>query len=113
MLLVPLAAAYLVWLAGTGTSVFLRGNVRLDVLLVLTGFTTSAPLIWFAAAAQRLKLSTVGLLQYFSPTCLLLLGVFAYGERFTAVDAVAFGAIWTALALYSGHALATARAAKA
>jgi chloramphenicol-sensitive protein RarD len=110
LLLVPLAAAYLAWLAGTATSVFLRGNVRLDVLLVLTGFTTSAPLIWFAAAAQRLKLSTVGLLQYFSPTCLLLLGVFAYGERFTAVDAVAFGAIWTALALYSGHALVASRA---
>ena len=46
-----------------------------------------------------------------SPT-LILLGVFVYGERFTAVDAVAFGAIWTALALYSGDVFAASRARK-
>ena len=112
LLLVPFAAAYAGWLVASGQGAFLAGDARIDLLLVLTGFTTSAPLIWFAAAAQRLKLSTVGLLQYFSPTCLLLLGVFVYGERFTAVDAVAFGAIWVALALYSGDAFAASRARK-
>jgi chloramphenicol-sensitive protein RarD len=110
LVLLPLAGGYVAWLFASGTSAMLQGDLKLDLLLVLTGGTTSAPLIWFAAAAQRLKLSTVGLLQYFSPSCLLLLGVFVYGERFTAVDAVAFGAIWTALALYSFDALAAARA---
>jgi chloramphenicol-sensitive protein RarD len=110
LVLLPFSAGYVLWLLASGTSAMLRGDLMLTVLLVLTGGTTSAPLIWFAAAAQRLRLSTVGLLQYFSPSCLLLLGIFVYGERFTAVDAVAFGAIWTALALYSFDALAGSRA---
>ncbi len=110
VLLLPFSGAYVLWLLASGTSAMLRGDLVLTLLLVLTGGTTSAPLIWFAAAAQRLRLSTVGLLQYFSPSCLLLLGIFLYGERFTAVDAVAFGAIWIALALYSFDALAGSRA---
>ena len=110
LVLLPFSGAYVFWLLASGTSAMLRGDLMLTLLLVLTGGTTSAPLIWFAAAAQRLRLSTVGLLQYFSPSCLLLLGIFVYGERFTAVDAVAFGAIWTALALYSFDALAGSRA---
>ena len=110
LVLLPFSAGYVLWLLASGTSAMLRGDLMLTLLLVLTGGTTSAPLIWFAAAAQRLRLSTVGLLQYFSPSCLLLLGIFVYGERFTAVDAVAFGAIWTALALYSFDALAGSRA---
>ena len=110
LVLLPFSAGYVLWLLASGTSAMLRGDPMLTLLLVLTGGTTSAPLIWFAAAAQRLRLSTVGLLQYFSPSCLLLLGIFVYGERFTAVDAVAFGAIWTALALYSFDALAGSRA---
>ena len=110
VLLLPFSGAYVLWLLASGTSAMMRGDLVLTLLLVLTGGTTSAPLIWFAAAAQRLRLSTVGLLQYFSPSCLLLLGIFVYGERFTAVDAVAFGAIWIALALYSFDALAGSRA---
>ncbi|HEX8664174.1 MAG TPA: EamA family transporter RarD [Beijerinckiaceae bacterium] len=106
LLLVPFAATYVVVLVATGASAFARGDLALDVLLVLTAVTTSAPLIWFASAAQRLKLSTVGLLQYLAPSCLLALGVFAYGEPFTTVRAVAFAAIWTALALYSADAFA-------
>jgi chloramphenicol-sensitive protein RarD len=110
LVLLPFSGGYVLWLLASGTSAMLRGDLRLDLLLVLTGGTTSAPLIWFAAAAQRLKLSTVGLLQYVAPSLLLALGLFVYGEPFTAVDAVAFGAIWTALALYSVDAVSGARA---
>jgi chloramphenicol-sensitive protein RarD len=109
LVLLPFSAGYVLWLLASGTSAMLRGDLRIDLLLVLTGGTTSAPLIFFAAAAQRLKLSTVGLLQYVSPSLLLALGVFVYGEPFTAVDAVAFGAIWTALALYSVEAFSGSR----
>jgi chloramphenicol-sensitive protein RarD len=112
LLLVPFAATYVAALMAGGASVFLKGDWRLDLLLVLTSVTTSGPLIWFAAAAQRLKLSTVGLLQYLSPSCLLALGVLVYGEPFTAAKGVAFAAIWIALALYSADALAFARRAK-
>jgi chloramphenicol-sensitive protein RarD len=111
LVLLPLALGYVLFLAATGETVLLRGDWRVDVLLVLTAATTSAPLIWFAAAAQRLKLSTVGLLQYLSPSCLLALGVLIYGEPFTRVEAVSFAAIWTALALYSADALRLARGA--
>jgi chloramphenicol-sensitive protein RarD len=109
IVLLPFSLGYVLWLLASGTSAMLRGDLRLDLLLVLTGGTTSAPLIFFAAAAQRLKLSTVGLLQYVSPSLLLALGLFVYGEPFTAVDAVAFGAIWTALALYSFDAFSGSR----
>ena len=88
--------------------IYLGGDSWTAILLVLTGVTTAAPLIWFAAAAQRLNLSTVGLLQYLAPSCTLLLGTLVYGEPFTRIDAFAFAAIWTALALYSGDALGLA-----
>ena len=81
----------------------------LDLLLILTGLSTAAPLIWFAAAAQRLKLSTIGLLQYLAPSGQLALGVLVYGEAFGWIDAVAFGLIWVALAIYSVSALRSAR----
>ena len=130
LLLVPFAAGYAAFLVGSGASafargdlaldvllangasVFLKGDWRLDLLLMLTAVTTSAPLIWFASAAQRLRLSTVGLLQYLAPSCLLALGVLAYGEPFTTVQAVSFAAIWTALALYSADAFVFARAGR-
>lgn len=108
LLLAPLALGYLVLTFVDGTSVMFRGDVGLDLLLVLTGLSTAAPLIWFAAAAQRLKLSTVGLLQYLAPSGQLALGVLVYGEAFGWIDAVAFGLIWVALAIYTFSALRTA-----
>ena len=108
LLLTPLALGYLVMAFADGSAAAFRGQVGLDVLLVLTGFTTAAPLIWFAAGAQRLKLSTIGLLQYLAPSGQLALGVLVYGEAFGPVDAIAFGLIWTALAIYTVSALRSA-----
>ncbi|WP_343074053.1 EamA family transporter RarD [Microvirga zambiensis] len=108
LLLTPLALGYLVTTLADGASVALRGDVGLDLLLVLTGLSTAAPLIWFAAAAQRLKLSTVGLLQYLAPSGQLALGVLVFGEPFDWLDAVAFGLIWVALAIYTFSALRAA-----
>ncbi|MGU3537666.1 EamA family transporter RarD [Methylobacterium sp. A54F] len=82
-------------------------------LLMLTGITTAVPLIWFAAAAVRLRLATLGLLQYLAPTCLLVLSVAAYGERVAPPQAVMFGLIWLALALYALDSLRAARGAGA
>jgi chloramphenicol-sensitive protein RarD len=101
LLLAPFALAYLVWTLVQGHAAMLRGDLTLDILLLLTGVTTATPLIWFAEAARRLKLSTVGLLQYLSPSGQLILGVLAYGEPFGWSQAAAFGAIWTALVIYS------------
>ncbi|KMO36190.1 EamA family transporter RarD [Methylobacterium aquaticum] len=94
--LLPIALAYL---AVAPTPPGLGGIDWL--LLVLTGVTTAVPLMWFAAAAARLKLSTLGLMQYLSPSCLLLLSVLVYGEKLPPSRALVFGLIWAGLALYA------------
>jgi chloramphenicol-sensitive protein RarD len=105
LILTPAALAYLAVIGLQGRSVLFAGAPVSDVLLVLTGLSTAAPLIWFAAAAQRLKLSTIGLLQYLAPSGQLALGVLVYGEDFGWIDGVAFAAIWAALAIYTTSAL--------
>jgi chloramphenicol-sensitive protein RarD len=108
LLLTPLALGYFTHTAVNGQSVAFQGDLRLDALLILTGLSTAFPLIWFATAAQRLKLSTIGLLQYLAPSGQLALGVLVYGEAFGWIDALAFGLIWTALAIYTVSALRSA-----
>jgi len=105
-LLMPFAGGYLIWLLLTGRSAFMAGGRGLAVLLLLAGPVTAIPLLCFAGAARRLPLSTMGFLQYLSPTIQFLLAVLAYGEPFDSSRAVAFGFIWTALlifALYSAR----------
>jgi chloramphenicol-sensitive protein RarD len=101
LLLTPLALGYLGAIVLQGRSDAFQGDLRLDFLLILTGVSTATPLIWFAAAAQRLKLSTLGLLQYLAPSGQLALGVLVYGEAFGWVDGLAFATIWAALAMYT------------
>jgi chloramphenicol-sensitive protein RarD len=72
---------------------------------VAAGLVTLLPLLWFNAAAKRLKLSTVGILQYVAPTGQFLLAVLLFGETFTPVHMVTFGCIWAGLALYTADAL--------
>ncbi len=94
--LLPLALAYL---ALTPTPP--RARDRQWLLLMLTGVTTAVPLMWFAAAASRLKLSTIGLLQY--PLAVLPAGlsVLVYGESLPLSRVLVFGLIWAGLALYA------------
>ncbi|HEY7120565.1 MAG TPA: EamA family transporter RarD [Tepidisphaeraceae bacterium] len=70
-------------------------------ILAGSGVMTAVPLLWFANAAKRLRLSTLGLLQYLTPTGSFLLAVFAFGEPLAAVQKIAFPMIWVALAIYS------------
>ncbi|MHC2089231.1 EamA family transporter RarD [Methylobacterium sp. CM6244] len=107
-LLLPLAGIYLVGLAEP----VVKGDPVRLALLLLTGVTTALPLIWFAAAAQRLTLSTLGLMQYLAPSCLLGLSVLVYGERLEPHRLVLFILIWLALALYAADSLRAARRAK-
>ncbi len=81
-------------------------------LLALAGVVTAVPLVWFTIGVQRLRLSTMGFLQYLAPSCQLALAVAVYGEPFTAAHAVTFAAIWASLALYSADAFASRRAAR-
>jgi len=69
-------------------------------LLALSGIISTTPLLLFTAAARRLRYSTLGMLQFVAPTLQFLLAVVLYSEQFTRAHAIAFAAIWTALALY-------------
>lgn len=77
------------------------GGFATVALLLSGGVVTAMPLYWFGQGAQRIPLSQVGFTQYIAPSLMLLIGVFLFGEPFTAVHAVSFGSIWIGLALYS------------
>lgn len=104
-LLLPVMAVYIAVQAAHGDMAFLHVSRKIDVLLLLAGLVTTLPLLWFTNAVRRLRLATIGFLQYLSPSIQLLLAVVVYGEPFTRTHLVTFSFIWAALALYSFDAL--------
>jgi chloramphenicol-sensitive protein RarD len=70
------------------------------------------PLICYANGAKLLRLSTIGILQYVSPTLVLVVALFVFGEPFGRAEAVAFPMIWAALALYTGAMLRQSRSGR-
>jgi chloramphenicol-sensitive protein RarD len=109
LLLTPAAVALLGWMVLHQRSAFVGGGADLDLLLVGSGAVTVIPLVLFAASARRLRLATIGLLQYITPTGHFLTGVFLFGEPFTAADGVTFACIWTGLAIYTADTLRAQR----
>ncbi len=101
LLLAPAALLFLGWLAFQGSAAFAHAGAKTDVLLIFAGVITAVPLVCFLQAARRLRLTTVGLMQYLAPTLNLLLAVLAYHEPFTMVHTITFVCIWVALAIYS------------
>jgi chloramphenicol-sensitive protein RarD len=98
-LLFPAAIAWLAWRSSAGAPAFGGTDVETG-LLVLAGIVSTTPLLLFTAAARRLEYSTLGMLQFLAPTLQFLIAVLIYDEAFTTAHAIAFAAIWTALALY-------------
>lgn len=97
----PVCLAYIVYLYNNGVSGWqLSDNFSL-FLIVISGVVTATPLLAFNAGAKRLPLNIVGFLQYVCPTISLLIGVFIFGETFTADHLLAFGFIWVALLIFS------------
>lgn len=107
--LTPVALGYLIWLQATGALVFGHHGGGQALLLASSGLVTLIPLLLFAAAATRLPLSTVGLLQYITPTAQFLLGVFYFGEAMSPARWVGFGLVWTALVVLTVAGLRAAR----
>jgi len=100
----PLAAAYVAWLVATGDSSFGTEGASHAALLVSTGIITAIPLICFGAAAIRVPLTTLGLLQYLAPTLQLVLGVFVMDEAMPASRWVGFVLVWIALVIFTVEA---------
>jgi chloramphenicol-sensitive protein RarD len=99
--LTPAAVAYLVAVGIGGEGAFGRYGWEQDLLLVLAGPVTALPLILFVTATRRIRLASIGLLQYITPTGHFLLAVFVFGERFAPASLLTFLLIWTALLIYS------------
>ena len=103
--IVPFALGYLLHLERLDTLHFGLSSPGLSLLLISTGIVTGLPLLWFAHAARHLRLTTLGFLQYLSPSCTFLLGIFAFHEPFRRVQMLTFGLIWIALAIFTADAL--------
>ncbi len=69
-------------------------------MLMLCGVVTTAPLLLFAGAANRMRYSELGLLQYIGPTIQMLIAINIFGEPLLPVHVVTFGLIWSGLAVY-------------
>jgi chloramphenicol-sensitive protein RarD len=99
-LLSPFALFYLGGLAVVGASSLTLNGALTTTLLVVTGVATSCPLLWFVRAGQLLPLSTLGILQYLSPTLQFLLAIIFFGEPLTIASLASFCLIWVAVVVY-------------
>ncbi len=104
LLLAPAALAYLLLVTWQGKGAFPGAGLRVDLLLASAGFVTAIPLLLFSAATRRLRLATIGFLQYLTPTLHFLLAVLLYHEPFSLIHLASFILIWGGLAAYSWDA---------
>lgn len=95
------AVFFLVYLDGNGAGSFLRVNLKTDLFLAGSAMVTALPLLLFTIGARRLRLTTVGFLQYIAPSCQFLLAVFLFREPISAAQVWTFLLIWSALAVFS------------
>ncbi|WP_407077647.1 EamA family transporter RarD [Streptomyces sp. SCSIO 30461] len=107
------ALGYLLWLGSQGSSTFASAGASHAALLAATGVVTAVPLVCFGAAAIRVPLSTLGLLQYLAPVFQFLLGVVYFHEEMPAERWTGFGLVWLALSILTWDALRTARSTRA
>ncbi len=105
LILAPIAGAYVAWLVATGGSNFASHGTAHALLFATTGIVTAIPLILFGAAAIRVPLVVLGLLQYLAPTLQFVLGVLVVGEEMPAGRWVGFALVWVALAIFTVEAL--------
>ncbi|MFF7565927.1 EamA family transporter RarD [Streptomyces pseudovenezuelae] len=103
------ALGYLLWLGSNGDLSFASEGPGHAALLASTGIVTALPLVCFGAAAIRVPLSTLGLLQYLAPVFQFLLGIFYFGEAMPPERWAGFALVWLALTLLTWDALRTAR----
>ena len=108
-LLAPVAAGLLLWKATHDEGALGHSDLPTTLLVLSTGVVTAIPLLLFGVAARRLRMVSLGLLQYLAPTCQFLIGWLWFREPFTTERAAAFALIWAGLALYSADALISQR----
>ena len=105
IVLAPFAAAYIAWLTATGDSSFGTHGSGHALLLTTTGVITAVPLMLFGAAAIRVSMVSLGLLQYLAPTIQFALGLLVFHEAMPASRWIGFALVWVALVLFTVEAL--------
>jgi chloramphenicol-sensitive protein RarD len=111
LLLLPLAVGYLGWCQWAGSGAFTTAGPAIAALLIGGGLITAIPLFLFAYGARALLYSTVGVLQYITPSLQLLCGVALYQESFGVAQAAGFALLWVALLIYAADELWRAHSA--
>ncbi len=105
LLLAPVAVGFLLWQHHSGAGALGRADALTQGLVLSAGVITAIPLLLFAFGARRIRLSTMGLLQYLAPTVQFALGVWVYHEPFSRERLIGFLFIWAGLALYTADNL--------
>lgn len=111
LFITPLALFYMVSAMARGEAAFMAGGMGMNVLLIMAGVITATPLIMYGKALHRLRLSTLGVMQYILPTGHFTWAVFLFGETFTLAHMLTFGFIWAGLALYTYDSIGALRPA--
>jgi chloramphenicol-sensitive protein RarD len=109
IVLAPLAVGYLAWLSYADEATGWSQGPGHVALLATTGLVTALPLLFFAGSANRIPLSTLGLLQYIAPTLQFLLGVLVLHEPMPVVRWIGFALVWLALTILTADSLAALR----
>lgn len=99
------AVAYLLFSEYTGQGAFMHSSLQENWMMVGAGLVTTVPLLFFASAAPRVPLTTIGILQYINPTMQFLLGVLLYKEPFTHDRLIGFGLVWIGLIVFWAEGL--------
>ena len=102
--LFPIAFGWLAWLMIGQQAAFAASDAETNLLLLLAGPITVFPLLFFAIAARRLTLTTIGFMQFLAPTLQFMTGLY-YGEELTTAHMICFACIWTAVAFFSFDAI--------
>jgi chloramphenicol-sensitive protein RarD len=113
VILAPFALAFLWYLHTQNAEHFNMGPGLPALYLVLTGPMTVAPLLLFAYGARRIRMATLGLMQYLLPTMSFLVAIFLYSEPFEDAQIITFALIWTGLAIFSFDLWKRERASRA
>lgn len=101
LVMLPICGIYALWQAQSGHMVFAPESLSTVALLIGAGVLTALPLIFFAAATQRLDLATVGMLMYINPTMQFATAIWIFGEPLQTERLFSFGLIWIGLFFFS------------
>jgi chloramphenicol-sensitive protein RarD len=103
LILFPFTLALVLFWSASGAGAFRLSQPTTDALLIFGGPLTALPLAMFAAGARRIRLTTLGFLQYLAPSITLTLAIFGFGEPFTWLDLATFGLVWASLLMVAAE----------